>query len=94
MTAAAPVVEVEPAVADDPGIAAATAEGVEIFGGASGPGEAAGVSTGVGREDEEALFELVEEARVDTGRAEATPFRIGVDTLVDREIMSFPCTTS
>lgn len=77
-----------------PGTAAATAEGVEMFGGASAVGAAEGGSTGVGRDDEKALFELVDDASAETGRAAAVPLRIGAETFVERWMMSLPCTTS
>ena len=78
-------------------MAAATAEGVEILGGASvvgGAGETGGstvAAAGTGREEEDAF---VEEARVEAGRAVAAPARIGVETLVESWMMSLPCTTS
>lgn len=67
-----------PAAVEDPGMAAATAEGVEMLGGASVKGEA-GTEAGVGRLG---LGRAEEEARgpVSAGR----PFRGAAVTFVER----------
>lgn len=77
-----------PAAVEDPGMAAATAEGVEMLGGASVEGEAgmavcAGAGRlGLGRAEEEAL------GPVSVGR----PVRGAAVTLVERWMMSLPWT--